>query len=53
MGREDQLIRKLALAVPSVIGPRGTRRSPRAGVRLGIGDDAAVVVPGFETPTWS
>lgn len=45
MGREDQLIRKLALAVPSVIGPRGTRRSPRAGIRLGIGDDAAVVVP--------
>jgi len=49
MGREDQLIRKLALAVPSVIGSRGSRRSPRAGVRLGIGDDAAVVVPGRNT----
>ncbi|MGC2330264.1 MAG: thiamine-phosphate kinase [Candidatus Acidiferrales bacterium] len=46
MGREDQLIKKLALAVPSEIGSRARRRLPRASVRLGIGDDAAVVVPG-------
>ncbi|MGO9591903.1 MAG: thiamine-phosphate kinase [Candidatus Acidiferrales bacterium] len=49
MGREDQLIKELALAVPSVIGSRGAGRSPRGGVRLGIGDDAAVVVPGRNT----
>ncbi|HEX4073806.1 MAG TPA: thiamine-phosphate kinase, partial [Candidatus Acidoferrales bacterium] len=47
MGREDQLIKELALAVPSAIGSRKiARRSPRAGVGLGIGDDAAVIVPG-------
>lgn len=46
MGREDQLIKELALGMPSVIGARRARRSPRATVRLGIGDDAAVVVPG-------
>lgn len=47
MGREDQLIKKLALAVPSATGSRKVaRRSSRAGVSLGIGDDAAVVVPG-------
>jgi thiamine-monophosphate kinase len=49
MGREDQLIKELALAVPSEIGPRGVGRSPRTSVRLGIGDDAAVVVPGRNT----
>jgi thiamine-monophosphate kinase len=47
MGREDQLIKQLALAVPSATGSRrAARRSPRAGIRLGIGDDAAVIVPG-------
>jgi thiamine-monophosphate kinase len=46
MGREDQLIKELALTVPSRIGARAAGLSPRAGVRLGIGDDAAVIVPG-------
>ena len=46
MGREDQLIKELARAVPSAIGPRKVRQSSLAGVRLGIGDDAAVIVPG-------
>ncbi len=47
MGREDQLIKQLALAVPSATGSRtAARRSSRAGVSLGIGDDAAVIVPG-------
>jgi thiamine-monophosphate kinase len=46
MAREDQLIRQLALGVPSEIGPRKLRHSPRAEVRTGIGDDAAVIVPG-------
>jgi thiamine-monophosphate kinase len=45
MGREDQLIKELARAVPSVIGARASAGVARAGVRLGIGDDAAVVVP--------
>jgi thiamine-monophosphate kinase len=45
MGREDQLIKKLALAVPSEIGPRAPGDLARTGVRLGIGDDAAVIVP--------
>jgi thiamine-monophosphate kinase len=49
MGREDQLIKELALTVPSEIGACATGRSPRAGVRLGIGDDAAVIVPGRNT----
>jgi thiamine-monophosphate kinase len=48
MGREDQLIKELALAVPSEIGTRRAGRSPRASVRLGIGDDAAAVLPGRE-----
>jgi thiamine-monophosphate kinase len=46
MGREDQLIKQLALTVPSEIGARAGGRSPRAGVRFGIGDDAAVILPG-------
>lgn len=46
MGREDQLIKQLALTVPSEMGSRAVGRSRRAGVRLGIGDDAAVIVPG-------
>ncbi len=37
---EDQLIEKIAKAVPSVRGSRG-----RAGLRIGIGDDAAVGSP--------
>jgi len=45
MGREDQLINQLALGVPSAIGRTTAGRLPRGGVRLGIGDDAAVVVP--------
>ena len=49
MGREDQLIKELALTVPSAIGTRTAGRSPRAVVRLGIGDDAAVIVPGRNT----
>ena len=44
MGREDQLINQLALRVPSVIGRTNAASSPRGGIRLGIGDDAAVVV---------
>lgn len=46
MGREDQLIKELALVVPSEIGARAVGSSNRAGVRLGIGDDTAVIVPG-------
>jgi len=45
MGREDQLINQLALAVPSAIGRRGGVHSSRGGARLGIGDDAAIVLP--------
>jgi thiamine-monophosphate kinase len=45
MGREDQLIKKLAFVVPSVIGA-SVSPSTRVGVRLGIGDDAAVILPG-------
>ncbi|HEX4002093.1 MAG TPA: thiamine-phosphate kinase [Candidatus Acidoferrales bacterium] len=47
MGREDQLIKELALGVPSASGRRKIpSRQLRAAVRLGIGDDAAVIVPG-------
>ena len=46
MGREDQLINKLALGVPSAAGLQKLRDSRGAAVRLGIGDDAAVVAPG-------
>lgn len=47
MGREDQLIKELALGVPSATGTRRAPRQPRrAEVRLGIGDDAALIVPG-------
>ena len=46
MGGEDQLIRKLALVVPSETGPRAVGHSRRASTRLGIGDDAAVIMPG-------
>jgi thiamine-monophosphate kinase len=49
MDREGQLIKELALAVPSEIGSRPVGRSFRSGVRLGIGDDAAIVVPGRNT----
>jgi thiamine-monophosphate kinase len=49
MGREDQLIKELALAVPSEVGTCKAGRSRRGEVRLGIGDDAAVVVPGRNT----
>jgi len=49
MGREDQLIKELALAVPSEVGAHVIGRSFRSRVRLGIGDDAAVVVPGRNT----
>ncbi|HTZ99091.1 MAG TPA: thiamine-phosphate kinase [Candidatus Aquilonibacter sp.] len=45
MDGEDQLIEKLALGVPS-IGTRAARRIAAPGVQLGIGDDAAVIVPG-------
>jgi thiamine-monophosphate kinase len=45
MGGEDQLIKELALGVPSRTGSLRGGRSPRAGVCLGIGDDAAVLVP--------
>lgn len=45
MGREDQLIKELALGVPSAAGRRERMRSSRPGVWLGIGDDAAVLVP--------
>ncbi len=46
MGREGQLIKELARAVPSAVGWRKAGRSSGARVSLGIGDDAAVVVPG-------
>lgn len=49
MGREDQLIKQLALAVPSMTGAHTAGRSRHTGVRLGIGDDAAVIVPGRNT----
>jgi thiamine-monophosphate kinase len=49
MGREDQLIKELALTVPSEVGTRKAGRLARGSVRLGIGDDAAVIVPGRNT----
>jgi hypothetical protein len=49
MGREDQLIKELALTVPSEVGTRKAGRLARGSVRLGIGDDAAVIVPGLNT----
>jgi thiamine-monophosphate kinase len=49
MTGEDQLIRKIARAIPSEIGRKSVSR--RGGVRLGIGDDAALLAsaPG---PDW-
>lgn len=41
MDSEGQLIRRIARAIPSGFGGRA-----RDGLRLGIGDDAAVIVPG-------
>jgi thiamine-monophosphate kinase len=49
MGREDQLIKELAFAVPSELGTRGAGRSRSLSVHLGIGDDAAIIVPGRNT----
>jgi thiamine-monophosphate kinase len=42
MSSEDKLIRRIAQAIPSVAGARA---SSRDGLRLGIGDDAAVIAP--------
>jgi thiamine-monophosphate kinase len=42
---EDQLIKRIARAIPSEIGRRRIV-ARRGGVRLGIGDDAAVLAPG-------
>jgi thiamine-monophosphate kinase len=44
MDNEDQLIERIARAIPSGRGVGG-----RGGMRLGIGDDAAVVAPGRNT----
>ncbi len=44
LDNEDQLIERIAGAVPSV---RGTGN--RGGMRLGIGDDAAILAPGRNT----
>jgi thiamine-monophosphate kinase len=45
LNQEAQLIERIAKAVPSVRGARGAAEA-RTGVRLGIGDDAAVLRPG-------
>jgi thiamine-monophosphate kinase len=45
LDQEAQLIERIAKAVPSVRGPRGGAKA-RSGLRLGIGDDAAVLAPG-------
>jgi thiamine-monophosphate kinase len=45
MDREDQLIRELAGSMPSAVGRSAARRSSGGDVRLGIGDDAALIVP--------
>jgi thiamine-monophosphate kinase len=45
LNREAQLIERIAKAVPSVRGTRGGARTGR-GLRLGIGDDAAVLTAG-------
>jgi thiamine-monophosphate kinase len=42
MSSEDELIRRIARAIPSFAG---ARVSSRDGLRLGIGDDAAVIGP--------
>ncbi len=44
LNNEDQLIERIAKAIPSV---RGAGRG--AGLRLGIGDDAAIIAPGGAT----
>jgi thiamine-monophosphate kinase len=44
MDREAQLIERIAKAVPSI---RGARRD--GGMRLGIGDDAAILTPNLRT----
>ena len=44
MDREAQLIERIAKAVPSI---RGAGRG--GGIRLGIGDDAAILTPGLRT----
>jgi thiamine-monophosphate kinase len=41
MHKEDQLVEKFALAVPSIVGHRGS-----GALRLGIGDDSAILSPG-------
>ena len=43
------MIERITRAVPSIIGGGGRGRAGRAGVRLGIGDDGAVVAPSGRT----
>jgi thiamine-monophosphate kinase len=45
LNQEAQLIERIAKAVPSVTGTRRTAKAQR-GLRLGIGDDAAVLAAG-------
>jgi thiamine-monophosphate kinase len=50
MDREAELIKRIAGAIPSKsVGPGGGGVSSRGGLRLGIGDDAAVIATGGRT----
>jgi thiamine-monophosphate kinase len=45
MDSEDQLVNRIAKAIPSWQGAAGSRKSRQGGLRLGIGDDSAVLAP--------
>src|SRR5580704_18071766 len=47
MDSESRLVERIARAIPSGIGPSRRRRGQAGGLelRLGIGDDAAVIMP--------
>jgi thiamine-monophosphate kinase len=46
---ETQLIERITRAIPAVLDGRAGRHHPQHGVRLGIGDDAAVLAPSGRT----
>jgi len=48
MDSEDQLVNRIAKAIPSWQGT-ASRKSRRGGLRLGIGDDSAVISPDGKT----
>lgn len=45
MGGEDKLVLRIARALPSVVGVQSPSVRTRTGLTLGIGDDAAILVP--------